>query len=57
VAEVLLPEIGKTVTNNVRFAMVGVEDSFGESGDPEKLKEKYGLTAENITNKIFKLLQ
>jgi len=57
VAEVLLPEIGKTVFNNIRFAMVGVEDSFGESGDPQELKEKYGLTAKNITNKILKLLQ
>lgn len=57
VAEVLLPEIGSKVTNHVKFGMVGVEDSFGESGDPEKLKEKYGLTAEKIKTKIYELLQ
>lgn len=28
--------------------MVGVNDTFGESGTPEELMEKYGLTARNI---------
>jgi transketolase len=28
--------------------MVGVNDSFGESGTPEALMEKYGLNAKNI---------
>ena len=28
--------------------MVGVHDSFGESGTPEALMEKYGLNAANI---------
>jgi len=27
---------------------VGVDDSFGESGTPTQLLEKYGLNAENI---------
>jgi transketolase len=27
---------------------VGVNDSFGESGTPTQLLEKYGLNAENI---------
>lgn len=28
--------------------MIGVDDSFGESGTPEQLMEKYGLKAKNI---------
>jgi transketolase len=32
--------------------MIGVNDSFGESGVPEELMEKYGLTAQNIVNAV-----
>lgn len=32
----------------VRLKKVGVEDCFGESGKPEELKEKYGLTAAHV---------
>jgi transketolase len=32
--------------------MVAVQDSFGESGTPEQLMEKYGLTAKNIVEKV-----
>lgn len=35
----------------VPMARVGVEDSFGESGLPDQLLEKYGLTADNIAAK------
>lgn len=31
--------------------MVGTEDTFGESGTPDQLLEKYGLTKENIADK------
>lgn len=34
---------------------IGVEDSFGKSGTPAELMEKYGFTAENIVNKILKV--
>ena len=34
--------------NPLPIEMVGVNDSFGESGPPMKLMEKYGLTAANI---------
>jgi transketolase len=27
---------------------VGVHDSFGESGEPDELRQKYGLTAAHI---------
>lgn len=35
----------------VPMARVGVEDKFGESGLPDELLEKYGLTAANIAAK------
>ncbi len=35
--------------------MVGIRDSFGESGDSESLKKKYGLTAENIVKNIWEV--
>ena len=31
---------------------IGVNDTFGESGPAVKLLEKYGLTKENIVNKV-----
>lgn len=34
--------------NPVPVEMVGVNDTFGESGKPEELMEKYGLTTEKI---------
>lgn len=39
-------------TNGSKFAMVGVEDRFGHSGNPDKLFEEYGLTKENIIKKV-----
>jgi transketolase len=36
--------------------MVGLEDTFGESGKPYELVEKYGLTPENIFKKSKILL-
>ena len=34
---------------------IGVQDQFGQSGNPELLKEHYGLTAKNIINKVKQL--
>lgn len=36
--------------------MVAVDDSFGESGTPEQLLEKYGLNAESIVNAALKVI-
>lgn len=36
--------------------MVGVSDTFGESGEPEELAEKYGLTAPFIVAAALKVL-
>jgi transketolase len=35
---------------------VGVNDSFGESGKPAELMEKYGLNAESIVDKALKVI-
>lgn len=36
--------------------MVGVNNSFGESGTPSQLMEKYGLNARNIVNAVKKVI-
>lgn len=36
---------------------VGVKDTFGESGKPNELLEKYGLTSKDIVNKVKKALE
>lgn len=36
---------------------VGVNDSFGESGTPDQLMNKYGLESENIITAVMKVLQ
>ncbi|TAD97085.1 MAG: transketolase family protein [Bacteroidetes bacterium] len=37
--------------------MVGVKDSFGESGTPDELMEKYGLKAKHIVEAALKAIQ
>ncbi len=41
----------------VPVEMVGVNDTFGESGTPEQLLEKYGLGASHIVNAVEKVLE
>ncbi|WP_018612850.1 transketolase family protein [Segetibacter koreensis] len=36
--------------------MIGVNNSFGESGTPAQLMEKYGLNAQNIVNAVRKAI-
>ncbi|WP_022938502.1 transketolase family protein, partial [Dielma fastidiosa] len=40
----------------VKMAMVGVQDTFGESGTPKALCEKYGLDAAAIVKKVKEVL-
>lgn len=51
VAEVL------TGTFPVVQEMVGVKDTFGESGVPAALLEKYGLTAKDIVNAVKRVIE
>lgn len=46
VAEVVVQECP------VPMAMVGQQDTFGESGEPDELLEKYGMTAKAIEEKV-----
>ena len=39
----------------VKMAMVGQQDTFGESGKPEELKKKYGMTADDIVRAVKSL--
>ncbi len=41
----------------VRMRMVAVNDKFGESGTPDQLLQKYGLTEQNIVNAVLELLK
>ena len=41
----------------VPMEIIGVKDRFGESGEPAELLEKFGLTAENITEMVKKVLK
>ena len=36
--------------------MVGVNDTFGESGTPRQLMEKYGLTSKDIVKAVKKVI-
>jgi len=36
---------------------VGVNDSFGESGKPDELMVKYGLTSNNIVESALKAIK
>ena len=42
---------------SVPFKIMGVQDSFGESGTADELLEKYGLTAKQIVHQLEKLLK
>jgi transketolase len=41
----------------VRFKRIGVQDMFCESGEPEELFEKYGLSTSHIVKTVKKLLK
>lgn len=47
VAEVLAVEIP------TKMIMIGINDTFGESGTPNALLKKYGLSAETIVSRVL----
>ena len=38
--------------NPTPMCIIGLEDTFGESGTPEALLEKYGLSSDHVAEKI-----
>lgn len=49
--------VAEVVVKNqpVKMAMVGQKDTFGESGKPDELKKKYGMTADDIVAAVKSL--
>jgi transketolase len=39
------------------IGMIGVQDKFGQSGEPWELMKAFGLTAEHIAEKALELLK
>lgn len=54
-AELIAGVLGENLP--VPFARIGVKDSFGESGKPMELLQKYGLTHNHIASAAKKLLE
>lgn len=50
--------VAEVVVKNcpVKMAMVGQQDTYGESGKPEELKEKYGMTSKDIIKAVKALV-
>ena len=50
--------VAEILSENCPVPMIrlGMRDSFGESGEPEELMQKYGLTSVNLINLIKKLV-
>ena len=50
--------VAEVVVKNapVKMSMVGQKDTFGESGKPDQLKEKYGMTAADIVAAVKSIL-
>lgn len=44
------------LNNPIPMEAVAIKDTFGESGNPEELMEKYNLTTDNIIKAAFKVL-
>lgn len=51
--------VAETLAQNcpVPLKIVGVEDTFGESGEPQELLKKYGLTADSIAKAAKQVLK
>jgi len=43
--------------NPVPIKMIGIQDRFGESGNPKDLQKALGLTSDNIINKVHEVLE
>lgn len=51
--------VAEAVVKNcpVKMAMVGQQDTFGESGKPDELKAKYGMTAADIARAALAVIE
>ena len=59
----ILGGLGESVSRTLSMRLpspqefVGTNDTFGESGTPDQLMEKYGLNSKNIISKVEKVLK
>ena len=53
--EVLVSEV-TSKKSPVRVEMIGMQDTFGESGTPNELLAKYGLNVDHIVEKVKECL-
>ena len=51
--------VAQAVVKNcpVKMTMVGQQDVFGESGKPDELRAKYGMTAGDVVEAVKKLVK
>lgn len=56
VAELICQEINKEINPEIKFDMVAVDDTFGESGSGDDLKKKYKIDSSAIAKKAGNLL-
>ena len=56
VAEVISQELNQKIKPEIRFDMVAVDDTFGESGSGNDLKKKYKIDSASIAKKAGDLL-
>ena len=50
--------VAEVVVRNhpVKMSMVGQKDTYGESGKPDELKKKYGMTSDDIIKAVKELI-
>ena len=56
VMEVIAEELGRDIKKMPLIKMIGINDSFGESGKAAELMEKYQLTADKILEQSKKIV-
>ncbi len=57
VAQVIAEELNRSIDPEIKFAMIGVSDSFGESGSEVELKKKYKIDSQSIVSQVISLLR
>lgn len=56
VAQVIAEELNRSIDPNLKFVMIGISDSFGESGSEMELKKKYKIDAVTIAKQAISML-
>ncbi len=57
VAEIISQELNFSINPELKYTMIAVNDSFGESGSEKELKAKYKIDAQAIVKKVVDLLR